>query len=727
MKKVYNRLFAVLLSLVMLFALVACSGVQLVSPVDMASPDAPTASDSAENGDAALSAKETNSWKISSPDESIVVTVGMDSLTNLYYAVKKDSVDVVLNSPLGLEIDKDDLNFLTFDRKVVRNVSGEYTNLSGKHSKVTYDANELQLTFKTLKYKLDVFVRAYDDGYAFRYKLANLAGTEETVQVTKEKSSFTLPSAALTWRQRYQPFTDFTVIDALQNYDLDTFAYERTSYDYLPASGIDVGDQIAFPMLYKPDNYEDVYSLVTESALIGSGFYGSILEASAQTDQSVTLQTVPTPAGSIKDDGYVSLPFTSPWRVGIAGSLATVVESELVEKVYDDVEYWTPDDYEGTPEEYYDWVDPDVACWSWIVYRASDQKNFAIHKAYLDKAAEMGWKYILLDGSWSAEYMVTNQIQDNNSAVKDLSQDGITTDGTPGNWKAFIDYANKKGIKIIVWGDAIRTFANADYDVLCDVLDKWQDMGISGVKLDFWDGERELRDGHQYPNNRCEDSANIAWYETVYQECAKRHFLVNCHGSNKPTGERRVYPNVINREGIYGAEMNANTAAGTINQLFTRNVIGPADFTPMVKPRGHRFTTGFMITLPFLFEGMTTVGDTLTNLSYEPIQELYKSIPVLRDETKFLCGEPDSYYCAAIRNGDEWIIACITNKERKVNLDLSFLGDDNYSGYLYEDGEVDTNQKTTIVKTAVSYTSSSKVEIDLGERSGFVIHLTKQP
>ena len=46
-----------------------------------------------------------------------------------------------------------------------------------------------------------------------------------------------------------------------------------------------------------------------------------------------------------------------------------------------------------------------------------------------------------------------------------------------------------------------------------------------------------------------EDTEMIKWYETVYQECAKLKLVVNCHGSNKPTGERRIYPNVICREG----------------------------------------------------------------------------------------------------------------------------------------------------------------------------------
>lgn len=721
MKKILVRIFAIALAICMLVTLVACN----------TDNDNPIVNGSVK----ALDTRETESWTVNSPDGTIKVTLGMDSARNVYYSVLKGNVTVVEKSALGLDIREDDLSALTFEKKTNRRIQDEYENITGKHSVVEYDAMELQLTFKSYKYVLDIYMRAYDDGYAFRYGLSSANGKDGTVKIDEEKSELTIPATASLWRQKYQPYTAYTLVDQLKDEEgniPETFAYERNSYDYIPASGVKKNERIDYPILYRPDNYEDVYSLVTESALIGSGFYGSIVQATGEANTSsgegLTLQTIPTPAGTIADDGYVSLPFKSPWRVGITGDLATVVESELVEKVYDDAEYWKPDNYDELSEEEqaiynYDWVDPDICEWSWIVYRAGDQKNFAIHKAYLDKAAEMGWKYLLLDGSWSADYLITTQQQDTASKAKP-TDDGITTDGVPANWDAFIKYANEKGIKIIVWADAIRTFGNADYNVLCDMLDKYVDMGVSGVKLDFWDGERQLRDGHQIPNSACEDSKNIAWYETVYQECAKRKLLVNCHGSNKPTGERRVYPNVINREGIYGAEMNANTASGTINQLFTRAVIGPSDFTPLVKSMGHRFTTGFMIALPILFEGMTTVGDTLTNLNYAPVQDLYSALPTARDDTKFLCGEPDEYFCAAVRVGDEWFIAGVTEKAREITLDLSFLGDGAFVGYIYEDeGEYQLNKPTAITMAEISLTSSSSKTISLKENSGFVIHI----
>lgn len=710
MKKVFMYVCLALLAVSLTFVFVACNN----------------------NADTeAKEAVETQSWQVASPDGSIKVEIGMDSDSNLYCSVAKGGVAVLAKSPLGLQVRDDDLGLLTFEKKAQRRVQGSYSNITGKHAQVDYDAMELQLTFESYKYVLDVFVRAYDDGYALRYKLDAIDGKFDQAKIESELTSFALPSSSLVWRQSYAPDGGIVVIDPLKNENIDTFSYENGSYNYVPASGIDSGSQIVFPVLYSPDG--DVYSLLTESELVGSGFYGSMLQATRDDDQ-LKLQTVPMAGGSIEDDGYVSLPFTSPWRVGITGDLATVTESELVEKVYDDAEYWKPDNYDELSAEEqeiydYEWVDPGVTCWSWIVYRAKDQKNYAIHTAYLDKCAEMGWKYLLLDGSWESDYNISDQLADSNSKGN-LQQDGITTDGVPANWDAFVRYANQKGIKLIVWGDAIRSFANADYNVMCNTLDRWKAMGASGIKLDFWNGEREMDDGHQMPTHRGEDSKNMEWYETVYQECAKRQLIVNCHGCNKPTGERRVYPNVVNREAIYGAEKSAVSARDVVNELFTRNVIGPSDFTPLVKPMQHRFTTGFMIALPFLFEGMTTVGDTLTNLRYEPIQDLYKAIPTARDDTKFLCGALDEYYCQAVRCGDSWFVAGVNSgldatSVCKVKFDFSFLGEGNWSGWLYKDGAMGADQKNEIDKTAVQYASSDSFNIDLGQNSGFVIYLTK--
>ena len=57
-------------------------------------------------------------------------------------------------------------------------------------------------------------------------------------------------------------------------------------------------------------------------------------------------------------------------------------------------------------------------------------------------------------------------------------------------------------------------------------------------------------------NDQMEDKQTIQQYDDFYKIAAKHHMVVNCHGCNKPTGERRKYPNVINREAIRGNEMH---------------------------------------------------------------------------------------------------------------------------------------------------------------------------
>ena len=113
----------------------------------------------------------------------------------------------------------------------------------------------------------------------------------------------------------------------------------------------------------------------------------------------------------------------------------------------------------------------------------------------------------------------------------------------------FMKYAHDKGIGVFVWCDALNSFSNGNADVLKTKLDKWKALGVDGIKIDFFDGQEAVGNKHQG-----EDVDTIKWYETVYQECAKRQMLVNPHGANKPTGERRKYPNVINREAVYGGE-----------------------------------------------------------------------------------------------------------------------------------------------------------------------------
>lgn len=643
---------------------------------------------------------DKSSWQVASPDGSIKSDIVMNAEGKLLYSVKKGNTTVVDSSSLGMSILEDDFRLLDVESSDMKRITGSYENKSGKHASVNYDCNELTLTFKGWSFYFDVVMRCYDDGYAFRYNIRAIDGSSGVMTVESENSEFALPENSVMWTQVYKPIFNWVT----------SFAYEEP-YVRRRSDGVSVGEYLSFPTLYRAGN-SDVYSLLTESELIGSGYYGSYLTAPDGMSNSGVLQTVMTPAGVQTDNDRIEYPFSSPWRVGITGDLKTVVESELTEKLYDDSAsaLWTPDGYEGDAEDYWDWVDPGVTAWSWLYQQkcaGSDyttvagtvsgkwhQENNAIHRDYVDLAAEMGWKYVLLDGGWN---------QDQTQATE------------------FMKYAHDKGIGVFVWCDALNSFSNGNADVLKTKLDKWKALGVDGIKIDFFDGQEAVGNKHQG-----EDVDTIKWYETVYQECAKRQMLVNPHGCNKPTGERRKYPNVINREAVYGGEKQNIPSSYTVMSMYTRGVVGPTDFTPMVKNMASSGASMIHnMALATLYEsGAPSFGDWVAEYRDENVKSYYAALKALHDDTVFLCGTPDRFYCAAIKMGDDWFVACINGIiESDVSFDFGFLEGGTYSADIYTES---AKGATEVTKTTESVTSSSNKTIKVFEDGGFVIHLKKQ-
>lgn len=63
------------------------------------------------------------------------------------------------------------------------------------------------------------------------------------------------------------------------------------------------------------------------------------------------------------------------------------------------------------------------------------------------------------------------------------------------------------------------------------------------------------------------------------------------------------------------------------------------------------------------------------------------SVPTVFDETVALAGKIGAYAAVARRNGDTWYLGAITNWDaRKLNLDMSFLGEGRYESVIFKDG-----------------------------------------
>ena len=280
-------------------------------------------------------------------------------------------------------------------------------------------------------------------------------------------------------------------------------------------------------------------------------------------------------------------------------------------------------------------------------------------------AVEMRWHYVLIDAEW------------------DEMQNG-------GHIEDAIRYAHEKGIRPILWYNSSTAWIKAwgapgPHERLNAPENRerefaWlEKMGVAGVKIDFFAGDK------QETMEYCIDLL----------ECAARHHLmVNFHGATIPRGWQRTYPNLVSVEAVYGAEWYNNNATLTPKAAahnatlpFTRNVIGPMDYTPCTfsdSQHKHITTHAHELALPVLFESpLLHWADKPESYLVQPkeVKDFMSALPTIWDETLLLGGHPGEWVVMARRQGNIWYIAGINGKDvpQTLSFDTSFLPKGKYT------------------------------------------------
>lgn len=631
--------------------------------------------------------KDKPSWTLTSPDGKITLDVYFAN-GQIAYSVAKGDVTVVEKSNIGMATDKCEFVDLTFVESQTDSKTISYTNVSGKTKQVTTSYKQNILTFAEGDYTLDVVFRTYNDGYAFRYNIRKADGSEGDFTVTDELTHFALPGNAKTYAMAV--VTNVGLLGGDEYYSYED-KYQYRSYKNL------TNEQLGFPVLYSVKSGDDeVYSLITEADIYGREYHGSAL----QIDGTDGLKTIHMPACGSEVSMKASYPFTSPWRVAVVGGPDTMVESTLVEDVYDEIEPWKPDDYDSLSEEEkqiytYDWVKPGAAAWSYLNFdgdpaKQAAQSNLELQRQYVDAIADLGWTWLVLDAGW-----------DTGSFTEKVFVD-------------FVQYANAKGVHIMVWADSYSSFYTRTQTSA--TLAKWAKWGIEGVKIDFFDGQGApyLSDKWKLESQQSLDDH----YEMFYQEAAKYKMVVDCHGCNKPTGERRQYPHVINREAVRGNEFKSVDSKQTAYLPFTRSSIGPTDFTPAIIPYLSDTVTvahnmGLAVTLE---SGMPTFSDMPDHFTSGEYLDFYRNLPVVWDETKLVTADLGDYVVIARRSGNKWYVGCTASYAGTIDVDLSFLGEGNFTARIWQDSEY--NQ---VSQSSQSVTSASKLSLTVQKGGGFTM------
>src|SRR3989344_4435313 len=134
-------------------------------------------------------------WTVSSPDNSIQVTISQNTSGGLEFSVTKSGFSVIETSTLGITASSSTYTFfqnLTVLNSSTATINDSYVLPIGKRSTYTNNARELMLGVRnSVGSNASIIFRVYNDGVAYRYTIPTGISS-----VTAEESTFNLPGSA---------------------------------------------------------------------------------------------------------------------------------------------------------------------------------------------------------------------------------------------------------------------------------------------------------------------------------------------------------------------------------------------------------------------------------------------------------------------------------------------------------------------------------------------------
>ncbi len=610
---------------------------------------------------------------VTSPDGHIGVELSVSDGQPCYQVTYNNQV-VIAPSALGLVTNIGDLSRnLSLTKVTTTDVADEYSLPTIKQSHVSYQAREAVAQYELQgKHVMDVTFRVSNHDVAFRYTLLPQKETRCCV-IESEATAFQLPATA----------TSFL---APQSKPLTGFA--RTAPSYETRYGIDEpvgkngwGNGYTFPCLFKANGFNatPLWLLVSETGTDGA-YVGCRLMGQPDGRYQIGFPQQAEGNGWGDTSVTMALPGSTPWRTITIGSLKDVVETTVAWDV-------VKPKYEASRHYEYG-----KGTWSWIIGMDSSC-NFDEQKRYIDFAAQMGYRSVLIDALWD--------VQIGYERMAELAR-----------------YGKTKGVGIFLWYNSNGSWNDAPQSprgimnnpTLRKKEMKWMhETGILGIKVDFFGGDKQNM---------------MQLYEDILSDANDQGIQVIFHGCTLPRGWERMYPNYVGSEAILASE-NLHFSQGFCDNEardcgamypFTRNVVGSMDFGGSAlnkyynagNNKGSQRKTSdiYALATAVIFQcsvqHFALAPNNLTDAPQWAI-DFMKQVPTTWDELQFIDGYPGQYIIMARRAGSKWYVAGInaTGQPLKQTLSLPMLSEGTVQ--LYQNGQLTTTklQKKKTIKIEI--------------------------
>lgn len=653
-----------------------------------------------------LSAKTFN---LISPDKNISVNV--DVAEKICYQVSYKGVVLLEKSPVSMLL-SDGQAFGIRPRLLkseVKKVNNIIEAPIYKRRNISDVYNELVLIFKG---DYSIVFRAYDDGIAYRF----ISTTNKNFMVENEEAVFNFPQNSKAYvsyvRENGYHADNMTNNGSFEEQFFKSFV---NTYEKILLCDWNNKKLVFLPLLVEVPN--GVKICLTESDLIDyPGMYLNIKDNS----NSISGVFAPYPK-TLKQGGklmyhevvtsrenYIAKyehGTTFPWRtLIIAEKDFQLLDNDMVYKL-------------ATPSALQDisWIKPGKATWEWWndwnLYHVDFKTgvNNETYKYYIDFASKKKLEYIVIDEGWYEDGKIMEPIPEI-------------------NLKELVEYGKQRNVGIILWTGCYPFKHNME-----TVCKHYSEIGIKGFKIDFIDRD---------------DQQMVSFHHQAVKMAAKYHLVVDFHGTYKPTGLHRTYPNTLTFEAVQGLE-HMKWASPAVNQVgydvtmpFIRMVAGPIDYTqgamrnanrknykPVYSEPMSQGTRSRQIAEYVVFESpLSMLCDSPTE--YEKEQEcvnFISSIPVVWDDSRALGGEIEKYITIARRKDSDWYVGSINNWDaRTLELDLSFLGKGSFKAEIIRDG-VNAERVARDYKYEIMDVSAGrKMTISMAPGGGCVMKISKK-
>lgn len=616
-------------------------------------------------------------YNIKSPDGQLSCTIRQTQEGTVAYTLSHQGVPLISESPMGYET-REGMQIPGVSWRIglprFAGVGGYWKPVWGKRNLVFYRYDEITLPMEVPKTntphagpsKIDITVRLYNDGLAFRYSLPG--ATTETRPFEKELTEFRFAGDYTAWFYNGE------------NHNIGPEKLSACNAVRHPVMTIDTG----------------------------ANYYMAVHEADLRTGEPMTLQskqgsctfTIPSRPGMLDQDT------PSPWRVIFCGKTpGTAVDSHLLELLNPD-----PD-----PSLKFSWVKPGVCVWDWRINGAEANEfkygmDYSSWVRMIDFAAAHGIRHLVLDANWYGPEFQKGSDPLNGEKAEDV--------------KKIIQYGKTKNVGVWLY---LNDVGGRQYP-LEKTLRQYAQWGASGVKYGFMNGspeEKNARTRHitelcarnkllvNFHDNPVHPYGQMrTWPNAVTREYC--HAQLDAHRVFTPgTFVTSVFVNMV------AGPLDMNNGMFDLRQGRTTRVDESQPVPSTLVSEAAR-------TL-IVFSGATILPDIPEYFGkYPALLDFIAAQQMPWKESKTLQGKIGEYIVMARQTDKAVLIAAATNESaRDLDIDLSFLTPGHYQATITQDGPNAhyLNNRETLQTSSKTVTEKDTLPVHLAPGGGACILL----